>query len=65
MPITMDKMKEKISDVFNEIPGQALKKAAFSMKTRTAKMVAVEGKGFENKRLDCESLAVKNQVKEN
>ena len=46
MPVTMDQLKEKISDVFNEIPEEAVKKAVFSMKTRAAKMVAVEGNGI-------------------
>ena len=51
MPFTTDQLKEKISDVFNKIPEEVVKKTVFSMKTRTAKMVAVEGKGRESKRI--------------
>ena len=46
MPVIMDKLKEKIINVFNEIPEEVVKKAVFSMKTRAAKMVAVEGNGI-------------------
>jgi hypothetical protein len=49
MQVTMDNLKEKISNVFNEIPEEVVKKAVFIMMTRAAKMVAVEGKGFESK----------------
>ena len=49
MPFTTDQLKEKISDVFNKIPEKVVKKTVFSLKTRTAKMVAVEGKGRESK----------------
>ena len=51
VPVTMDKLKEKISNVFNEIPEEVVKKAFFSMKTRAAKMVTVEEKGLESERI--------------
>ena len=51
MPVTMDQLKEKISDGVNGIPEEVVKKAVFSMQTRAANMVAVEGKGFGSKRI--------------
>ena len=51
MPVTMNDLKQKIEEVFNDIPKETVKKAVVSMRSRAAKLVAVEGKGFEGKRI--------------
>ena len=51
MPVTIEELKQKIIEVFHGISEEIVRKAVLSMRSRTAKLVAVEGKGFEGKRI--------------
>ena len=51
MPVTMKDLRQKINVVFNDISEDMVKKAVMIMKSRASKLVAVEGRGFEGKRI--------------
>ena len=51
MPTSLENLKEKITDVFNSIPEETVRKAVMNMKHRAQKLVMQEGKGFEGKRI--------------
>ena len=47
----MNDLEEKIKEVFNNIPQETVQKAVMNMKVRAKKIITVEGKGFEGKKL--------------
>ena len=49
MPATITELKQKIADAFLSISEEAVKKAVLSMKSRARKLVAIGGRGFEQK----------------
>ena len=51
MPVTIEELKQKIIEVFHGLSEEMVRKAVLSMRSRAAKIVAVEGKGFEAKRI--------------
>ena len=51
MPTSMENLKQKITDVFNSIPEETVRKAVMNMKPRAQKLVMEEGKGFEGKNI--------------
>ena len=51
MPVSMNALKNKITEVFNNIPEKTVRKAVLSMKSRGQKLVMEEGKGFEEKKI--------------
>ena len=50
MPVSMNALKNKITEVFNNIPEKTVRKAVLSMKSRGQKLV-MEEKGFEEKKI--------------
>ena len=44
MPVTIEELKQKIIEVFPGLSGEMVRKAVLSMRSRDAKLVAVEGK---------------------
>ena len=51
MPVCMNAHKNKITEVFYNIPEETARKAVLSMKSRGQKLVREEGKGFEGKKI--------------
>ena len=51
MPVSTNALKNKITEVFNNIPEETVRKAVLSMKSMGQKLVLEEGKGFEGKKI--------------
>ena len=51
IPASMNALKNKITEVFNKIPEETVRKEVLSMKCRGQKLVMEEGKGFEEKKI--------------
>ena len=51
MPVSTNALKNKITEVFNKISEETVRKEVLSMKSRGQKLVMEEGKGFEGKKI--------------
>ena len=51
MPINMPDLKRKITQVFNSISKETVRKAVLNMKSRAQKLVVEGGRGFEGKNI--------------
>ena len=51
MPVNMLDLKRKITQVFNSISEETIRKAVLNMKSRAQKPVVEGGRGFEGKNI--------------
>ena len=51
MPVNMLDLKRKITQVFNSISEETVRKAVFNMKSWAQKLVVEGGRGFEGKKI--------------